>query len=110
MKKPRFSIRELEGEVIVQLHDSENCLVLKEVMDEGQDPYLFIDNIRRCVSEAEITEFPRLPKLEGSWRQGYAKTLRDQIGAMEDVINELRSQIAALETEQPEKSFTDGLN
>jgi hypothetical protein len=109
MKKPRFEIRDIEGDISVRLFDRDNCLVLRETMDEGQDPYLYISRLREMISEAEITEFPRLPQmLDETWRKGYAQILREQIGDMEKIVDGLREQVASLEKQ--ENSFTDELN
>jgi hypothetical protein len=110
MKKPRWLIREIDGECVVHLYDKDNCLLLTETMSEGQDPYLFIPKIRESVEQAEITEFPKLslPKsLPEETKEGYVNILKEQITTYEKTIAGLREYIAKIE--QPEHSFTEGL-
>jgi hypothetical protein len=65
MNKPRFLICEVEGNVIVQLRDQNNHILVNESLDEGEDPYEYIMNLRSCADEADVTEKPAINFTDG---------------------------------------------
>lgn len=109
MKKPRWTIRTIEGECTVQLFNSDNILLHSEILDE-QEPYLWIARFREAVEQAEIVEIPRTPlthELNKEIRNTVINDLDKQIKELTLTIASLREYVSMLD--KPEKTFVDDL-
>jgi hypothetical protein len=74
MNRPRFIIQEAEGRVIVQLFNAANHLLLSEELDEGEDPYDYIADIRDSSDTSVVIENPQTGR--GNCTLVYERDLR----------------------------------
>ena len=109
-KRPRITIRYLDGDCVVEVHDKENLLILQQpVLDE--DPYAFIARLRESLDGAQINEEPRLPLSDERKPHPYIRVIDNHIEEMKRMKAQLWLYFDALQTDRDEeRSFTDNLS
>jgi hypothetical protein len=110
-KRSRITIRYIDGDCVVELHDKDNILLLQQpVLDE--DPYLFISRLREAVDGAQISEEPKLSEGGGDpTPHPFIKVIDGHIEEMKRMKEQLHRYLYAQspQGEDNERSFTENL-